>query len=187
MLNFVDDDDATEFLERRHRLAESREARRILQIEVIGRIRRHDVSRKCGLAALTRPDKPYDAAERSRLQARITRALKRSIMAEIEPPRILRIAKGLSKKSSDQEAVTSGLEQLAGVFGVLETQLDGRAHLLGEDFTVVDVNLASTIREPGEQGVAGIDVIDLAPFPEVATWLDRCGDRPANRRIPALP
>ena len=62
MLNFVNDDDATEFLERRHRLAESRETRRILQIKVIGRIRRYNVSRKCGLAALARPDKPYDAA-----------------------------------------------------------------------------------------------------------------------------
>jgi glutathione S-transferase len=58
-----------------------------------------------------------------------------------------------------EPAVTSGLEQLARAFNVLENQLDGRTCLLGDDFTVADVNLASTIREPGELGVAGIDVI----------------------------
>jgi hypothetical protein len=31
-----------------------------------------------------------------------------------------------------------------------------RAHLLGENSTVGDVNRASTLREPCEQGVAGI-------------------------------
>jgi glutathione S-transferase len=97
------------------------------------------------------------------------------------------IAKGLSKKSPNQAAVTSGLEQLASAFEVLENQLDGHTYLLGEDFTVADVNLASTIREPGESGVAGIDVIALTPFPKVARWLDRCSDRPANHRVAALP
>jgi hypothetical protein len=62
VLNFVNYYGAAKFLERRHRLAESRETRWIPEIEVIGGIRRYDVPRKCGLAALTRPDKPHDAA-----------------------------------------------------------------------------------------------------------------------------
>ncbi len=97
------------------------------------------------------------------------------------------IAKGLSKKSPDQAAVASELEQLAGAFRVLEDQLDGHGYLLGENFTVADINLASTIREPGEQGVASITAIDLASFPKLARWLDRCAERPANRRVTALP
>jgi glutathione S-transferase len=105
---------------------------------------------------------------------------------EIET-RIVSIAKGLSRKSPVQAKVTSGLEQLAAAFSVLEKQLDGRTHLLGEDFTVADVNLASTIREPGEKGVAGIPVIDLTRFPNITRWLDLCGDRAANRRVAALP
>jgi glutathione S-transferase len=104
---------------------------------------------------------------------------------EIEA-QLINIAKGLSKKSSDPAAVASGLQQLAGALGVLQNQLDGGACLLGEDFTVADLNLASTLREPGEQGVADISVIDLAPFPKVTGWLDRCGDRAANRRVAAL-
>jgi glutathione S-transferase len=101
--------------------------------------------------------------------------------------RIVRIAKGLSSQSPDQVAVTAGLEQLAGALGVLEKHLDARTYLLGKDFTVADINLASTLREPSEKGVAGIDSIELSPFPNVARWLDLCGDRPASRRVAALP
>ena len=101
--------------------------------------------------------------------------------------RIVSIAKGLSSKSPDQVAVTSGLEQLAGALGVLEKHLDARTYLLGKDFTVADINLASTLREPREKGVADIDSIELSPFPNVARWLDLCSDRPASRRVAALP
>jgi glutathione S-transferase len=101
--------------------------------------------------------------------------------------RIVSIAKGLARKSPDQAAVTAALEQLAGAFGVLEKHLDGRPNLLGEDFTVADINLASTLREPGEAGIAGISAIELAPFPNVTRWLDSCSDRPANRRVTAFP
>jgi glutathione S-transferase len=103
---------------------------------------------------------------------------------EIEP-RIVTIAKSLSKKSPDATAVAPGLEQLAAALRVLEGELQG-AFLLGDAFTVGDLNLASTLREPGEQGVSGIAAIDLAPFPNVARWLDRCSERPANSRVAAL-
>jgi glutathione S-transferase len=105
---------------------------------------------------------------------------------EIEP-RIVAISRGLAAKSPDQPAHASALNELAGALRVLEQHLDTRPHLLGASFTMADVNLASHLREPGEQGVAGIAAIDLAPFPSVASWLDRCGGRAANRRVAALP
>jgi glutathione S-transferase len=67
--------------------------------------------------------------------------------------------------------VSSRVAQLISAFGVPESQIAERAYLLGEDFTNADINLASTIREPGEQGVAGIGLIDLALFPTVERWL----------------
>jgi glutathione S-transferase len=105
---------------------------------------------------------------------------------EVEP-RIVSIDKGLSKNSPDGAAVTLGVEQLSKALSLLENQLDGRTYLLGEVFSVADINLVSTIREPGEQGVAGITAISLTPFPNVARWLDHCSDRPANRRVAAFP
>jgi glutathione S-transferase len=105
---------------------------------------------------------------------------------EIET-RLVSIARGLARKSADAAAVAAGIEQLAGALGVLEGQLGARAYLLGEEFSVADVNLASTLREPGESGVAGIEAIDLAPFPKVGRWLEVCSQRPANRRVALLP
>jgi glutathione S-transferase len=103
---------------------------------------------------------------------------------EIEP-RIVSIAKGLSKTSPDPSAVAAGLEQLSAALRILESRLR-EPYLLGSDFTVADLNLASTLREPGETGISGIAAIDLAPFPNVARWLDCCCARPANRRVAAM-
>jgi glutathione S-transferase len=103
---------------------------------------------------------------------------------EIEP-HIVSIAKGLSQKLPDPVAAKAGLEQLAAALRVLEDKLH-RPYLMGETFTVGDLNLASTLREPGEDGIFGIVAIDLAPFPNVARWLDRCSARPANRRVASL-
>jgi glutathione S-transferase len=100
---------------------------------------------------------------------------------EVEP-RVVNIAKDLSKKAPDQAAVSSGMEQLAGAFRVLEDRIKGRPYLLGDAFSVADLNLASTLREPGEDSVGGIDVIKLAAFPGIMRWLDLCSRRPANCR-----
>jgi len=105
---------------------------------------------------------------------------------EVEP-RIVSIGRGLAKNPRDEVAVSAGLEQLAAAFRVLENELDGRTYLLGEEFTVADLNLAATIREPGEQLVAGIAAIELAPFPRITRWLDCCSERSANRRVALLP
>jgi glutathione S-transferase len=104
---------------------------------------------------------------------------------EIEP-RIVSIAIALAKKPQDEEALTARLSQLAAALRILDDKLANSAHLLGEAFTVADLNLAATMREPGETGVADIEAIDLAPIANVARWLDRCGARPANRRVAKL-
>lgn len=103
---------------------------------------------------------------------------------EIEP-RIVSIAKGFSKKSPDQSAVASALEQLSAALRILDDSLHEQ-YLLGDNFTVGDLNLASTLREPGENGISGIAAIDLAPFPNVALWLDRCSARPAYRLVASM-
>jgi glutathione S-transferase len=103
---------------------------------------------------------------------------------EIEP-RIVSIAKGLAPNAPDAQAYAAGLDQLSAALCILEDKLTA-PYLLGANFTVGDLNLASTLREPGEEGISGLAAIDLAPFPNVAGWLDRCSARPANRRVAAL-
>jgi len=98
---------------------------------------------------------------------------------------IVCIAKGLSKGAPDPRAVALELDQLCGALGILEDRLVG-PYLLGDDFTVGDLNLALTRHEPGEDGISGIAAMDLVPFPNVGRWLDRCSAQPANRRVASM-
>ncbi|KAF2992098.1 glutathione S-transferase family protein [Methylocystis sp. MJC1] len=101
---------------------------------------------------------------------------------EIEP-RIIGVARSLSKK--EPEPVAAWVEQISAALRILDDSLR-QPYLLGDDFTVADINLASTLREPGETGISSIEEIDVTPFPNVTHWLDRCSVRPANRRVAAL-
>jgi glutathione S-transferase len=69
-----------------------------------------------------------------------------------------------------QERSRSNFEQLCAALGILEDRLVG-PYILGDDFTVGDLNLASTLREPGEDGISGIAAMDPVPFPNVGRWL----------------
>jgi len=58
-------------------------------------------------------------------------------------------------------------------FRVLDAALAGRNYLIGEDFTVADLNVAAVISR-------AVDM-DLSAVPNLKSWLTRCLDRPAAR------
>ena len=59
---------------------------------------------------------------------------------------------------------------------VLEGALQGRPHLLGETFSVADLNVASVL------SWASLAGLDLQPSPNLSAWLARCLARPALAR-----
>ena len=61
--------------------------------------------------------------------------------------------------------------------GVLNEVLDERAYLLGNDFTVADLNVAAIVRWAKLAG------LDFTAVPEVGRWLDVCLARPALGRV----
>jgi glutathione S-transferase len=63
------------------------------------------------------------------------------------------------------------LQVLAAPFRVLDDALADRPWLLGDDFTVADLNVAAVISRAIE--------MDLSATPRLADWLRRCLDRPA--------
>ena len=69
------------------------------------------------------------------------------------------------------------LKVLAAPFKVLERAL-GSGYLLGESFTIADLNVAAVISR-------AIDM-ELAATPRLAAWLRRCLERPAAREALAL-
>jgi glutathione S-transferase len=61
--------------------------------------------------------------------------------------------------------------------GVLDGALAGRGYLLGEDFTVADLNVASVL------AWAPLAGLDLGSAPAAQAWLGRCVGRPAFARV----
>jgi glutathione S-transferase len=73
------------------------------------------------------------------------------------------------------EAVAEATKALPRPFNVLNGALQGREYLLGDKFTVADLNLASIC------SWARLIKYDFSPFPNVSAWLERCLSRPAYK------
>jgi glutathione S-transferase len=71
----------------------------------------------------------------------------------------------------------AGEEGLARPMRVLDGALAGRPYLLGEGFSVADLNVHGVL---GWAPVFG--KVSFAAWPNVAGWLRRCGERPALAR-----
>jgi glutathione S-transferase len=73
-------------------------------------------------------------------------------------------------------AVTQHVKPIvAEGFATLNRALDGRSWLVGESFSVADLNVAAVLSP------SRAEHLDLAPHPHVAAWLARCYARPAAR------
>ena len=63
---------------------------------------------------------------------------------------------------------------------MLDGVLAKSAYLLGDRFTVADLNLAGVL------SLTRIGAIDMSKFPHVAAWAKKCHDRPAAQEIRAM-
>ena len=77
----------------------------------------------------------------------------------------------LPAEDRDPARLAEALKVIAGPFKVLDGALAGRPYLLGDEFTVADLNVAAVISRAVE--------MDMPATPRVAAWLKRCLERPA--------
>ena len=84
----------------------------------------------------------------------------------------------LPPEDRDPQRLAEALKVIEAPFRVLEGALAGHSYLLGNDFTVADLNVAAVISR-------AIDM-DLAATPRLGDWLRRCLERPAARDARAL-
>jgi glutathione S-transferase len=77
----------------------------------------------------------------------------------------------LPPEERDPAKLAEALKVIAAPFRVLDTALADRQFLLGDDFTVVDLNVAAVISRAV--------VMEMPETPNVAAWLKRCLGRPA--------
>jgi glutathione S-transferase len=84
----------------------------------------------------------------------------------------------LPPEDRDAARRDEALQVLAAPFEVLDAALADRPWLLGDEFTVADLNVAAVISRAIE--------MDLSATPRLADWLRRCLDRPAARAAQRL-
>jgi glutathione S-transferase len=84
----------------------------------------------------------------------------------------------LPPEDRDAAKLAEALKVIGPPFKVLDGVLAGRPYLLGDAFTVADLNVAAVISR-------AVDM-DLSALPHLGGWLRRCLDRPAAREALAL-
>jgi glutathione S-transferase len=103
-------------------------------------------------------------------------------ITEIERPLLTALLNRAFYPESQRDAATADAAEktLAQPLGVLDGALGSTPYLLGDKFTVADLNPASVLAwaRPAR--------IDLSAFPKVAEWLKNCAERPAARAVRQL-
>jgi glutathione S-transferase len=84
----------------------------------------------------------------------------------------------LPAEDRNAEVMAEALRIMRAPFRVLDAALNPGPYLLGEQFTVADLNVAAVI----SRALA----MDLTATPHLARWLGRCLDRPAAREAGGL-
>jgi glutathione S-transferase len=99
-------------------------------------------------------------------------------MTEVERPVLTALLNRaiLPGDKRDAAAADDAEKQLAQPL-VHDGALDRAANLIGDNFTVADLNVASILAwaRPAQIG--------MSPFPKVAEWLKNCAERPAARQL----
>jgi len=98
-------------------------------------------------------------------------------MTEVERPVLTALFNRaiLPEDERDAAAADAAERTLGQPLKVLDGALSRSANLLGDDFTVADLNVASILSWARPAN------IDVSPFPKVAEWLKNCAERPAAR------
>jgi len=82
----------------------------------------------------------------------------------------------LPEPQRDEAAALAGVEKLAQPLRVLDGALAGKKYLLGDGFTIADLNVASVM------AWALFVKLDMAKTPNVGRWLGECCGRPSFAR-----
>lgn len=101
--------------------------------------------------------------------------------SEIDPPIVQLLIERSFRKPPvrDEKNEKKQAEAIKRPLAYLDGHLASRPCLLGEHFTVADLNLASVFT------MAAGARLDLDEYPHVKAWLDRCYERPAFKEASA--
>jgi len=102
-------------------------------------------------------------------------------MTEVEPALLeIFMNKMQPADQRDEKMARAGIEKLKTPLKVLDDHLRKSDYLLGKEFTIADLNVASVM------SLAPLIQLDLSATPAAQAWLQRCLGRPANQRAVAM-
>ena len=81
----------------------------------------------------------------------------------------------------DEKAIKKAMEELPKVFKILDDQLEGKAYILGDKFSLADINVASVVL------VADFAKYDFSSYKNVSRWIAMLNKRPSFEQIPFPP
>lgn len=104
-------------------------------------------------------------------------------ISEIEPLQMQIVKQKIftPKEERDPKVIELAEEKLARPFKVLDDVLGKSDFLLGNQFTVADLNVSSVME------LINLMQFDFSDFPNIQAWMTRCYERPALARARARP
>lgn len=100
---------------------------------------------------------------------------------EVEPHSVGALIELIFKPEAmrDEAAAHAHLAKMPSSLSVLEKSLGSTPYLLGDKFTVADINVACVVNSLNMVG------FDFSPYPKIITWLKLCTGRPAKAKADA--
>jgi len=100
-------------------------------------------------------------------------------MTEVEPHLLTILVNRVLAPADqrDEKAAQKAVDALKAPMKVLDDSLKGREYLLGNTFTIADLNAASVL------SWAPMMRLDLSATPTAAAWLQKCLSREANVKV----
>lgn len=80
----------------------------------------------------------------------------------------------------DNNVIEENLKKLPDLFKILDSTLSGKKYLVGNQFTLADLNTASVA------SIASAIGFDMKAYPHVSTWISAMTDRPAYQKYQGL-
>src|SRR5579872_1656224 len=99
-------------------------------------------------------------------------------MLEVEPHLVTLLQQRmfLPPDQRNEKVAANAIQSLHAPLAVIERQLGNRDYLIGKDFTIGDLNVASV------WNIGQMVQVDFSSAPKTTAWLARCTSRPANQR-----
>lgn len=101
------------------------------------------------------------------------------VMTEIEKSLLVILMHAVGRPTVDEATLAQHQQALNRPLTVLNDHLESRDWLLGDRFTVADLNVASVM------SWMKLARFDLAAYPHVSSWLESCLGRPAKASPPS--